>query len=126
MSERCPGAVFRGIACLDGYRFIINRFGVATIIRSARSQAYGVLWTVTARHRARLDRFEGVNAGFYRRGMLSVQFKSHPARAHVYVACCSVSGRPRPAYLEKVLGAARTRSLPNESATEVANWAQRD
>jgi gamma-glutamylcyclotransferase len=124
-AERCPGAALRGVACLDGHRFVINKFGVATIVRSARSRTFDVLWIITARHRASLDRFEGVGAGFYSPYMVVVQFAGHPARAFAYVASCSALGRPRRTYLEKVLGAARTHSLPDEYVAEVANWAQR-
>jgi hypothetical protein len=53
MSERCPGAVLRGVARLDGYRFVVNRFGVATIVQSVLCRTFGVLWAITLKHRAR-------------------------------------------------------------------------
>src|SRR6266481_7272980 len=105
MAERCPNAVLQGIARLDRHEFLINARGVATVV-PARSFVYGVLWTVSASDETRLDRFEGVEFGFYRKRGVTVRSEAGQVQAFAYVAWNSVPGRPRAGYLESILEAA--------------------
>src|SRR5262245_21968890 len=72
MRERCPAVVAKGICHLFGYRFIINRRGVATVVRDETADVLGLLWLVTPDDEAVLDRYEGVRKGHYSRAFLSI------------------------------------------------------
>jgi len=118
MAYRCPSATFRGTATLDGYRFVINREGVATLVPSSRSLVYGVLWNLTPVDEVALDLFEGVEQGFYRKQVISARSRGREYAALIYLSSDSTPGRPRPGYLETVCDAAKSHRFP---ATYVAD-----
>ena len=114
MAERCPGAIQAGVAVLPRHRFLINARGVATIVPDLTERVYGLLWSLSPKHVAALDGFEGVAIGHYQRRYLSVSAHGLPRLALVYVAVNSEPGPPRPGYVEKILVAARGLGLPEE------------
>ena len=118
MAYRCPSATFRGTATLDGYRFVINREGVATLVPSSRSLVYGVLWNLTPVDEVALDLFEGVDEQFYRKRVILTRYEGQEYPTLIYLASNSTLGRPRPGYLETVCDAARSHQFP---ATYVAD-----
>lgn len=65
MKFRCPDSIFYGIGILSGKKFIINEFGVATLVDNPESITYGILWLISEEDEKRLDVFEGVECGFY-------------------------------------------------------------
>ena len=70
MRRHAPAAVGLGVACLNGYRFIITTDGYASVAPHPRGCVHGMLWRLTARDRVRLDRWENIAAGLYRAEML--------------------------------------------------------
>ena len=113
MAVRCPDAVVTGRACLRGYRFLINTHGVATVIQAEEAPVHGILWNISARDEASLDRYEGVATGFYRKAKMLVQTEeSVQADALIYIAEDDRPGQPRPGYLERVVEAAQQQGLP--------------
>ena len=44
MRQRCPAAEPGEMAALDGWRFIINRRGVATLLPCPGGRAWGLIW----------------------------------------------------------------------------------
>jgi gamma-glutamylcyclotransferase (GGCT)/AIG2-like uncharacterized protein YtfP len=114
MAQRCPGATPRGRGVLDGYRFLINSRGVATVEVSPGARVYGVLWSVEDSHLRRLDRYEGVRRGLYSRTRVPVQCDEGSVTSWVYIASDGTAGRPRAGYLESILAAARAAALPAE------------
>jgi hypothetical protein len=117
MAYRCPRATLRGTATLDGYRFMINREGVATLVPTARSLVYGVLWNLTPVDEVALDLFEGVDEGFYEKQVILAGQNGREYAALIYLSSDSTPGRPRPGYWETVCDAARSHRFP---ATYVA------
>lgn len=57
MSQRCPQARDLGAARLQGWRLVFNTH--ADIERDPKSEAWGVLWSITDSDLASLDRLEG-------------------------------------------------------------------
>ena len=112
MAHRCPKATLQGTATLNGHRFIINQRGVATLVPTARSLVYGVLWNLTASDEAALDPVEGVNEGFYKKPVIMARHEGREYPAFIYLASNSTPGWPRPGYLETVCNAARSFRFP--------------
>lgn len=119
MAVRCPGAQLQGVAALAGYRFLINERGVATVVPDARRQVIGVLWMLTAAHEDTLDRYEGVASGHYRKEYVSVESAKQQSTALVYVAANETPGKPRPGYMDGILGSARDLGFPDSYIDEL-------
>lgn len=127
MRVRCPDAVRMGRVTLDGFRFLINRRGVATIERDRRSNVMGVLWDLSPRCEATLDRFEGVLWGYYRKQEIIVRDEEGlELPALVYIDPVRERGLPREGYLERVLLGARRAGIPLENFDSYINWARRN
>lgn len=123
MEFRCPDAVPMGIGTLDGYRFIINNRGVASITPEEGTTVYGVLWSISEEHEKTLDVYEGVDTGFYCKENVSIQTgPDNLIEALVYIASESKPGSPREGYLEKILFGARHFELPKDIISELESW----
>ena len=124
MRRHCPHARAKGIAFLPGYGFRIVRSGYASLARAAAATAYGILWEISASDEQRLDTYEEIAVGLYRRAYLPVETLASGERriALVYLACDQALGRPRTGYLEPILVAAAAHGLPEEARAELARW----
>jgi len=123
MAERCPGATSLGIGELEGYRFVINTRGVATIVQEEGSRVWGVLWSIDGAHERTLDGYEGVREGIYRKCYVPVRDeRGEEITALVYLAADSDEGPPREGYLEKILGGAEHFGLPGEYVEKLKKW----
>jgi cation transport regulator ChaC len=123
MSQRCPEAVFVGIAKLSGYRFVINTRGVATIVPEVSSEVYGILWNITKVEEQALDSYEGVKWGTYKKMVVSVKMASGMSvQAMSYVASNSIPGSPRVNYMEKIIAAGEQHGLPEKYVRELRSW----
>lgn len=122
MGARCRGARPAGIARLDGFRFRINRAGVATVVPELGGAVFGRLWAVDDADLNALDGFEGTNQLIYRRSRCTVDSGGAWLEAFIYVAADSEPGRPRPRYLPGVLGAAISLGFPDGYLRELASW----
>lgn len=113
MAVRCPDAEIVGVATLSGHQFRINTHGVATVIPAKGSAVHGVLWEISKADEARLDRYEGVASGFYRKLVAQVRIREGTdVDALIYRASDEHPGRARQGYLERVLAAAQHHQLP--------------
>lgn len=125
MSQRCSGAVLRGVGKLPGYRFVINTGGVATVVPESSGTVHGVLWDLTEADEQKLDRYEGVNFGHYRKIIRTVEVaQDHLVPALVYVAADDRPGSPRAGYLERIVAAAEVHRLPSEYVRELRMWSE--
>lgn len=123
MENRCPGARFLGPGRLDGYRFLINTRGVATLCEEAGACVYGALWELPPGAIQILDRFEGVDAGRYHRKRLHVVHEDlGPTPAMIYLDPRVEPGLPRPGYLETVLRGAGDCGLPHWYQDALTQW----
>jgi gamma-glutamylcyclotransferase (GGCT)/AIG2-like uncharacterized protein YtfP len=92
-----------GKAILPRHQFFINNRGVASVVPSPSHWVEGIVWALTAKDEQRLDRFEGVEDGFYTRAWLTVQQDDGQLLgALVYVASSTEVGKPRPGYLDRI------------------------
>ena len=113
MAVRCPDATVVGVAQLPGHKFLINTHGVATVIPAKKQVVHGVLWKISKRDEASLDRYEGVKSGLYRKEKVQVRMKNgNKADALIYFANDDQPGTPRLGYLELVVAAAKSHGLP--------------
>jgi len=104
MSTRCPDARFNETGCLNGYDFLINERGVATIIPREGSIVYGVVWEVSSYDIESLDVYEGVSQGLYlKQNDICINLKKEKILAFIYVANNQEIGVPRHGYLEKII-----------------------
>jgi cation transport regulator ChaC len=122
MRRRCPGAVALGRARLDGWRFVITADGYASVVPAAGGRVHGVLWRLTPRDRAALNRYESLDSGLYTVLHLLIQGPARRLAALVYVGRRRTPGRPRPGYLAPVLAGAREFGLPEDYVRALARW----
>jgi uncharacterized protein len=118
MARRCPAAARGEVAALPGWRFVINRRGVATIVPDREARVMGLLWDLTETCEAELDRFEGVTSGIYRKRSLDIRGGS----ALVYVAAEERPGAPRAFYLERIAAAAEALGMAQSYRASLATW----
>jgi cation transport regulator ChaC len=121
MRRHAPVAVPIGVARLVDYRFIITADGYASVEQARASAVHGVLWKLTARDRAMLDRWESTASGQYCAAMLAVRSASRRVAALVYLGRRS-AGRPKAGYMELVIAAARAWHLPADYIDELRRW----
>ena len=113
MAMRCPDATVIGVAKLPAHKFLINTHGVATVIPAKKHVVHGVLWEISKRDEASLDRCEGVASDFYRKAMVRVRVMGgNETDALIYFASDEQPGTPRLGYLERVVAAAKYHGLP--------------
>lgn len=126
MRHRCPEAARLGRVTLQGFRFIINSRGVATIECNKRSKVMGVLWELGPRCEATLDRFEGIVWGFYRKERVVVcDDGGREFSALTYIDPVRERGLAREGYMERVLLGAKRADIPLTNFRGYFNWARR-
>jgi len=126
MRKHCPQARALGTAVLADHRFIVMAEGFATIIAQPGEAVHGVLWELSDGNVAALDAYESVDSGLYRATTLPVHHGGRVTPALVYIARSCEHGRPKPAYIELVLAAARDWDLPEPYVDALARWAPAD
>lgn len=126
MAHRAPGARPVGTGCLDGHRLFFTADGYAAIRPQRGHRVHGVVWQVTARDIAVLDRYEGVGEGWYRRCRVAVRHGGRTRACLVYVGADVVEGgRPiRRYFAEGVMAPALAWSLPSRYIASLARFAR--
>ena len=123
MGRRCPAAQLVGRAVLPGHRFLINREGLATVLRQPGALVHGVVWLIDRRDECVLDDFEGLAHREYRKSHLSVRLTGGGWLGCVaYQAQCRRPGSPRRGYLEAIVAAATALNLPDRYIDELRSW----
>ncbi len=114
MRARCPDARVVGRAVLPRHRFVVTRDGYASVTAAPGGRVYGLLWRISPRDLAALNAYENIDAGLFRRVLLSVQMHGRSAKALVYIGRSGAPGRARAGYMELVATAAREAGLPSD------------
>jgi len=123
MEQRCRGAKPVARATLDGYRFIINRRGVATVAPCETARVSGVVWEITRLHELALDGYEGVATGAYRKRTVGLRYGNNRRfKALTYVDLIREWGLPREGYLEKIISGAQAFDLPTRYIDDLYLW----
>lgn len=106
MSDRCLDAIVISTCVLEGYRFIINHYGVASIIEDHSSNVYGILWEISQEDEDFLDLFEGVKGGWYTKEVINVAMIEDDTIHEgvlVYVASNHTPGKPIEDYFQNII-----------------------
>lgn len=123
MAGRCPDALLIGNAILSGYKFMINNRGVATVVLSEDKCVLGLVWRISEKCEAALDRHEGVKKGIYRKELCEVAgLDGRSVSALIYIASDVALGVPRPEYLEKIICAAEKNGFAEDYLQELKGW----
>jgi len=123
MQKRCPDSEPVGLAKLEGYRFLINTRGVATVVPDDNGVVHGLLWRISSGDENTLDVYEGVGWGTYRKEVFDVEAEGGPGRrALIYVAADDGKGEPAKEYMDKIIDAAEEHCLPDKYQTELQSW----
>lgn len=113
MRGRCPTATAPVVACLRGWRLLINERGVATILRDDGGEVHGVLWQLGDVDLPALDRAEGVGEERYDRLSVEVtDVHGTTLAAEVYVDPRCTPGPARAGYREQLIDGAAEHGLP--------------
>jgi hypothetical protein len=119
MQQRCRAAQDMGIARLNGWRFLINQEGYATIRPDQSAYVLGVLWSLTSACEAALDDYEEIATGLYPKASIEIQ----DTPALVYLATNALPGRPRTGYLEAIIAEAYKRGFDLDYITkDLKRW----
>lgn len=122
MGQRCESPHPLGAALLHDHRFVITSRGYANALPDPGRTVHGRLWDLTDADLARLDRYEGVRPGRYRRVRHPVQTSQATLEAWIYLAPETDGGEPVPGYLEDILESARALGLPAAYQHELQQW----
>lgn len=129
MHTKCKGALLIGKGELDGYKFLINSKGYATIVQSHKAKIYGLIWSITRSDESRLDRYEDVANNLYykaHRLICSIDGKNKRVneqfRALLYIATSNKIGKARKTYIEKIISAAKAHRLPKNYIKTIEAW----
>ena len=123
MYKRCPDSELVGAAKLEGWRFLINTVGVATVVPREDGVVHGLLWRISASDEKTLDGYEGVEHGMYRKEELDVEVTGGSTeKALIYISSDTEPGVPRPGYIERIISAAQEHGLPDKYQTELRSW----
>ncbi len=113
MAQRCPRSKPLGPARLARHRFFIMESGWASVLADPRRDVHGVLWDLALSDVRTLDAYEEIRTGLYKKIMQPVlRGGGASARALVYIGGSARAGAAQPGYMEQVIAAARTWSLP--------------
>jgi hypothetical protein len=125
MAHRCPRLKALGLARLERHRLAVMREGWLTAVRNPSSAVHGVLWDLALSDIPALDRHESLSQGLYTKETQPVIAERGPKRAIIYFGANSGPGVARPAYLTKVLAAARSWPLPAPGVEALEKLARR-
>jgi hypothetical protein len=112
MRQTAPGAVLVGPAILADHRVTIGRAGYGTLVPAPGEHVPGVVWQLTPADEAALDRFEGVDRGFYIKETREVATASGIEPMMVYVAVDQRPGVASSDYVRRIADAALAAGLP--------------
>src|SRR5688572_26410237 len=121
--QRCPDARLVGRAVLPDHRFMVAACGYASVNVEKGAAVHGLLWEISAEDEQRLDAYEQIEHGLYRKErVIVVDEKGAPTPALIYVAVNGEEGRIRDDDLTALVGAAREHGFPAEYVRELEGW----
>jgi gamma-glutamylcyclotransferase (GGCT)/AIG2-like uncharacterized protein YtfP len=113
MARTTPGAVALGRAVLPDHRVLIAAAGYATLGPAPGEEVHGFLWRLTPEDERRLDQFEGVPVGLYRKARAMVRTANGEERpVMIYLASDPTPGLAARGYLDQILRAAEALGFP--------------
>ena len=110
MSHRCPESVFVGTASLQNYAFELDSAGVATVVENRGSTVYGALWLISESDERKLDGYEGVGSGCYRKEshlVLADERRNLPVLVYISNRGVHDGATYRSGYMDNIIANAR-------------------
>jgi hypothetical protein len=120
MAERCPHSPSRGHGWLQGWRLTFGGEDIgwdgalATVVEDVGSRVFVMLYDVTDADEGRLDQWEGVDIGVYRKLRLRVHTLDGDVLAWLYVLQGYEGGLPSARYLGMLADAAEAAGAPDD------------
>lgn len=100
MSHRCPGADPLGPIMLKGWRLVFR--GVADVVPDPKASCPGGIWRITEDDERRLDTYEGVAGGLYRKEYIPIKAFEGADCVLVYVMNSTGIYPPSEGYLQGI------------------------
>jgi hypothetical protein len=95
MAKRCPESLYVGRARLPGFRWQINERGFANIVESREDVVEGLVYALSEKDEARLDRNEGVSRDLYHKSYNTIELIPAPySLRHRRVSTIVAEGGP--------------------------------
>lgn len=114
MAQRCPNSPLLGAGVVRGYRWIITSRGYANIVPDPRELVEGLLFLLSAKDEVRLDQFERVADGNYRKVTVTALSNREAVSALTYIDPIVAEGSPHNEYVRRMNMAARDAQLSPE------------
>jgi hypothetical protein len=125
MAERCPHSPSRGPGWLQGWRLTFGGEDIgwdgalATLVEDVGSRVFVMLYDVTPADEARLDQWEGVDIGVYRKLRLRVHALDDDILAWMYVLVGYEGGLPSARYVGMLADAAEAAGAPDDYVNDL-------
>jgi gamma-glutamylcyclotransferase (GGCT)/AIG2-like uncharacterized protein YtfP len=125
MGERCPHSPSRGPGWLQGWRLTFGgedlgwEGALATVVEDVGSRVFVMLYDVTPADETRLDQWEGVDIGVYRKMRLRVVTLDGDVLAWLYVLDGYEGGLPSARYLGLLADAAEAAGAPDDYVSDL-------
>ena len=120
MAVRCPHSPLRGTGWITGWRLTFGgedlgwEGSMATIVEDPTNQVFAALYDVSEQDVERLDEWEGVDQGIYRKIHVRVQTLDGERLAWVYALNAYEGGLPSARYLGILAEAAEAAGAPDD------------
>lgn len=117
MTTRCPGHIRICTGRLNGWRWIITTRGYASLLESDGDYVLGIVFELSDADVMKLDHFEGVADGNYRKEMICVDVSGQKLTCMVYIDAVSEEGKPIEEYVVRINSGIRDAGFPVEYVT---------
>lgn len=125
MAHRCPTAKPIAKSWLHDYKLVFqgNPYGAhANVIPEEGQEVPVVIWEISAKDEAALDRYEGVAGGYYTKEYMEVEVDGEMLEALIYIMTPRDYGIPTDLYLDTIAQGYEDFNLPitylNDAVTD--------
>ena len=118
MTSRCPEYRVIGTGVLKGWRWIITTRGYASIVVSENNYVLGTVYELSEADLLRLDQFEGVAQGNYRKEIIAVDVGGRELSCLVYIDSVIEEGAPKEEYVVRINNGIKDAAFPDEYVTQ--------
>jgi hypothetical protein len=106
MASRTRSARLLGWADLPNFEYFIDSRGVASVRPRVGKSVKGLLWDIQFETDwEKLDRYEGVRSGVYKKLEIDILYRRRPVKSAVYISSTTETGVPRLGYQEGIISA---------------------
>lgn len=128
MSFRCPTAKPVAKSWLHDHRLVFRgaaHGAHATVIPEKGQDVPVVVWEISDKDEAALDRYEGVAGGYYTREFYEVEVDGEMRKALIYIMTPNSNGFPSDGYLDTIAQGYKDFNLPITILNEAVEYAYR-